>query len=74
MWLCSRWDKRWRGPLDARTRLLLEAPPGRTILRLAWPNMLVMVAQSAIGLIETYFVARLGSDALAGIMNNITRV
>jgi hypothetical protein len=30
--------------LDARTRLLLEAPPGRTILRLAWPNMLVMVA------------------------------
>jgi putative MATE family efflux protein len=53
--------------LDARTRLLLEAPPGRTILRLAWPNMLVMVAQSAIGLIETYFVARLGSDALAGM-------
>ena len=53
--------------MDARTRLLLEAPPGRTILRLAWPNMLVMVAQSAIGLIETYFVARLGSDALAGM-------
>jgi putative MATE family efflux protein len=53
--------------LDARTRLLLEAPPGRTILRLAWPNVLVMVAQSAIGLIETYFVSRLGSDALAGM-------
>jgi putative MATE family efflux protein len=53
--------------LDARTRLLLEAPPGRTILRLAWPNMLVMMAQSAIGLIETYFVSRLGSDALAGM-------
>lgn len=54
-------------PLDARTRLLLEAPPGRTILRLAWPNVLVMLAQSAIGLIETYFVSRLGSDALAGM-------
>jgi putative MATE family efflux protein len=53
--------------MDPRTRLLLEGPPGRTILRLAWPNVLVMAAQSAIGLIETYFVARLGSDALAGM-------
>lgn len=53
--------------MDARTRLLLEAPPGRTILRLAWPNVLVMAAQAAVGLIETYFVAKLGADALAGM-------
>lgn len=53
--------------MDPRTRLLLEGPPGRTILALAWPNVLVMAAQSAIGLVETYFVARLGSDALAGM-------
>lgn len=53
--------------MDPRTRLLLEAPPGRTILRLAWPNVLVMAAQAAVGLIETYFVARLGTDALAGM-------
>lgn len=53
--------------MDPRTRMLLEAPPGRTILRLAWPNVLVMAAQAAVGLIETYFVAKLGEDALAGM-------
>lgn len=53
--------------MDPRTRLLLEGPPGRTILRLAWPNMLVMGAQSSIGLIETWYVSRLGTDALAGM-------
>jgi len=53
--------------MDARTRLLLEAPVGPAILRLALPNVVVMVVQSAIGLIETYFVARLGLDALAGM-------
>ncbi len=53
--------------MDARTRLLLEAPLGRTILKLAAPNVLVMLAQASIGLIETYFVAKLGVDSLAGI-------
>ncbi len=53
--------------MDARTRLLLDSPIGPTLLRLAAPNVLVMVVQSLIGLIETYFVARLGTDALAGM-------
>ncbi|HEX3969718.1 MAG TPA: MATE family efflux transporter [Stellaceae bacterium] len=53
--------------LDPRTRALLEAPIGPTLLRLALPNVIVMVVQSCIGLIETYFVAKLGTDALAGI-------
>lgn len=53
--------------IDPRTRLLLEAPIGRTLLRLAAPNILVMVAQAAVGLIETYFVGKLGLDALAGM-------
>src|SRR5712691_12762448 len=47
---------------DPRTRLLLEAPIARTLLRLATPNVLVMVVQASVGLIETYFVARLGTD------------
>jgi hypothetical protein len=34
--------------------MLLEAPIAATLLRLAPPNMLVMVVQSAVGLIETY--------------------
>src|SRR5262245_12061906 len=53
--------------MDARTRMLLEAPVGPTILRLALPNVAVMVVQASIGLIETYFVAKLGVDALAGM-------
>ena len=53
--------------IDPRTRLLLEAPIGRTLLRLAAPNMVVMVAQAAVGLIETFFVGKLGTDALAGM-------
>ena len=53
--------------MDPRTRVLLEAPIGPTLLWLALPNVIVMVVQSAIGLIETYFVGKLGTDALAGM-------
>src|SRR5712691_5229670 len=53
--------------LDPRTRLLLEAPIARTLVRLASPNILVMLAQAATGLIETWWVSRLGLDALAGM-------
>src|SRR3954452_3813681 len=53
--------------MNARTRLLLEGPVGPTILRLALPTVVVMVVQTSIGLIETYFVAKLGLDALAGM-------
>src|SRR6202012_779409 len=52
---------------DRRTRMLLEAPILPTLLRLATPNAAVMLAQMSIGLVEVYFVARLGTDALAGI-------
>lgn len=54
-------------PVDPRTRLLLEGPIARTLLRLAVPNMLVMAAQACAGLIETWFVGKLGTDALAGM-------
>jgi len=54
-------------PFDPRTRILLEGPITSTLLRLATPNVLVMFVQAAVGLIETYFVARLGTDALAGV-------
>ena len=53
--------------MDPRTRALLEAPIATTLLRLAAPNMLVMVVQAAVGLVETYFVGKLGTDALAGV-------
>jgi putative MATE family efflux protein len=53
--------------MNPRTRLLLEGPIVPTLLRLAWPNILVMLAQSSTGLIETWWVSRLGTAALAGM-------
>ncbi len=53
--------------MDPRTRRLLEAPIAATLLRLAAPNVTVMFVQASIGLIETYFIGKLGTDALAGV-------
>src|SRR6476659_1227460 len=50
-----------------RTQALLHGPIVPILLRLAWPNVLVMLAQASTGLIETWFVARLGLDALTGM-------
>ena len=52
---------------DPRTRALLEAPLARTLLKLAAPNVLVMLVQASMGLVETYFIGRLGTEALAGV-------
>ena len=43
--------------MSARTRMLLSAPILPTLLKLAWPNVLVMVAQASTGLIETWWVS-----------------
>jgi putative MATE family efflux protein len=53
--------------MDARTRGLIDAPVVPLLLRLAAPNVLVMLAQAGTGLIEAYFVGKLGTDALAGV-------
>jgi putative MATE family efflux protein len=53
--------------MDARTRALLHDPVITTLLRLAAPNVLMSVVQASVGLIETYFVAELGTEALAGM-------
>src|SRR5206468_9058877 len=53
--------------LSPRTYLLLHGAIVPTLLRLAWPNILVMLAQASTGLIETWWVSRLGTDALAGM-------
>src|SRR5207248_3746453 len=52
---------------DPRTRALIEGPIAVTLLRLAAPNTLVMFAQASVGLVETYFVGKLGTDPLAGV-------
>jgi len=53
--------------MSPRTWRLLHGPVLPTLLSLAWPNVLVMLAQASTGLIETWWVSRLGTDALAGM-------
>src|SRR5262245_21691842 len=50
-----------------RTRLLLEGPVVPTLLRLAAPNVLVMLLQAAVSTMDGVFVGWLGADALAGV-------
>jgi putative MATE family efflux protein len=52
---------------DVRTERLLRGSVLGTLLRLAAPNALMTTAQASTGLIETYFIAHLGTDALAGM-------
>jgi putative MATE family efflux protein len=53
--------------MNPRTRLLLQGAIVPTLLRMAWPNVVIMFAQAATGMIETFWVGKLGTDALAGV-------
>jgi putative MATE family efflux protein len=53
--------------MDATTRRLLDGPIARTLLALAVPSVVTLVAQVAINVLEAYFVGWLGTDALAGV-------
>ena len=53
--------------IGARTRRLLEAPVAPTLLRLAAPNVLVMVLQAVVATMDGVFVGWLGAGALAGV-------
>ena len=50
-----------------RTRQLVEAPITPTLLRLAMPNVVVMLAQATVSTCEVYFISWLGAEALAGV-------
>jgi putative MATE family efflux protein len=52
-------------PLTLR---LLQAPIVPLIFKLSWPNMLIMLAQAGAALIDTWWLAKLGNDALAGMV------
>ena len=54
-------------PVAGRTRQLVEAPITPTLLRLAMPNVVVMVAQALVSTCEVYFIGWLGPEALAGV-------
>ncbi|WP_246792342.1 MATE family efflux transporter [Burkholderia perseverans] len=50
-----------------RRALLLDGPILPTVVRLSWPNVIIMVAQAATGLIETWYLSRLGTEVLAAM-------
>lgn len=45
---------------------VLQGPIVPTLLRLAAPTVVVLVVQTLVGVLETYFIGFLGTDALAG--------
>ncbi len=53
--------------MNPRTIRLLQGRIVPTLLSMAWPNVLVMLAQASTGLIETWYVSRLGLPALSGM-------
>jgi putative MATE family efflux protein len=56
--------------VDPRLRAqqaILEGPVLATILKFAWPTVLVIVAQVMVGIAETFYVSYLGTAALAGV-------
>ena len=54
-------------PVAARTKLILEGAVLRTLLRLAAPNVLNLMALAGMITFDGLFVGRLGPDALAGV-------
>src|SRR5260221_5225346 len=53
-------------PTAARTKLLLEGPILPTLLRLAAPNVLNLIAFAGVITFDGFFLGRIGTDALAG--------
>ena len=45
----------------------LKGPIANSMLRLAWPVLVVLALQTLVGVAETWFVSFLGTDALAGV-------
>ena len=50
-----------------KTEVLLSAPIVPTLARLSAPGVLLVLFQSMVSVGDTYFVGRLGTDALAGL-------
>jgi len=53
--------------LAPRTRMILTAPVAPTLLRLAAPNIAVMLVQAAMSIVDAFYLGMLGPDALAGV-------
>jgi len=56
-----------RDPKLRARQAILHGPVLATMLSLAWPTLVVLVAQVAVGVAETFYVSYLGTSALAGV-------
>ena len=54
--------------MNSAVRPMLEGPIVATLLRLAWPSLIVLVVQTLVGVAETYYVGYLGTETLAGVV------
>jgi putative MATE family efflux protein len=54
--------------INPLTLRLLQAPIVPLIIKLSWPNMMIMLAQAGAALVDTWWLAKLGNDALAGMV------
>lgn len=50
-----------------RTKRMGEMPVGRLILAMSWPAMLSMMIQALYNVVDSYFVSRIGEQALAAV-------
>lgn len=50
-----------------RTRLILTGPVAPTLLKLAAPNIAVMLVQAVMSAVDAFYLGWLGADALAGV-------
>src|SRR6201996_8582208 len=50
-----------------RKNALVEGPILRTLLRLAWPNVMALSASTCVVIAETSYIGRLGVEALAAM-------
>ncbi|MCC7372746.1 MAG: MATE family efflux transporter [Chloroflexi bacterium] len=53
--------------LPPRTRMILTAPVASTLLKLAAPNIAVMMVQAIMSAVDAFYLGWLGADALAGV-------
>jgi putative MATE family efflux protein len=54
-------------PADTKTHRILHGSIPLVLARLSIPNVAVMVTQSSVGLVEVYFLSKLGTEKLAGV-------
>lgn len=53
--------------VNPRLTRMLTAPILPTLLRMSWPNVLMMLSLASTSLIEMWFLSKLGTDVLAGV-------